>query len=114
MVHPRQTRENDKSFGILDKAGNFLRFNGFIIFYIRICMIDSGGRAEKHRRFVFLGILERILNHLICFLDAAWIEYRNSAVFGKQSGILLRLRGDRSGIVGRNHNQAAFYADIRK
>ena len=75
-------------------------------------MIDTRCRAEDHGRFVFFGIVKRILYHLESFFRRSGIKYGNSCEIRKASGILLCLGRDRARIVGRNDDHAAFDADI--
>ena len=75
---------------------------------------DARRRAEEHRRAVLFGVVKRLADHVIRLLRRRGVEHRQLRILREGARVLLGLRGDRAGIVGDEHDHAAFHADVRE
>ena len=114
MVGEGKAREDDPAARIAHKTFHFVYsvFSGILDGNGSIAVGYTGGRPEEDRRLIFLRQFEGFLDHAVGFSGGRGIQQRHLGEGGKRTGILLRLGGDGTGIVGHQHDQAAFYADI--
>ena len=114
MVHVGSSWKNYPALCVLFKAGNFTSLWQFRNIHARISMVNSCCGSEQNRSGIFFRILECFLNHLISLFRTRRIKHRKLGEFTITAGILLRLTGNWSRVIGRNNYHSSFNANIGK
>ena len=106
-------REDDPAGTALEALfGNRLR-EGFILHLEkRGCMADARRRANDDGRPILLGKVKRGLHHGEALFGRCRVKHRDFRERPETAGILLRLRGDGTRVVGDEEHAAALDPDV--
>ena len=107
-------REDDPAHRILYKALRLMGNEAVRHLNVGTAVAYPGGGAEQHGSTILFRQFKGVLYHAVSLLGRGGVKDRQLSELGEPAGVLLRLGGDRPGVVRRDNDHAALYAHIRK